>query len=38
MKGTEAWLFGFFGLAAIALGIVSYVRWRTIIREGVTIE
>jgi hypothetical protein len=38
VKNTEKYLFGFFSLAAIVLGVVSFVRWRKIIKEGITVQ
>jgi hypothetical protein len=38
MKKTEKYIFGFFSLAAIVLGVVSFVRWRNMIKHGITFE
>jgi len=38
VKKTEKYLFGFFSLAAIVLGVVSFVRWRNLLKYGMTFE
>jgi len=38
MKGTEAYLFGIIGLATVALGVWSFVRWRNILTHEIVIE
>jgi len=38
VKKTEKYLFGFFSLTAIVLGVVSFVRWRNLLKHGITFE